>query len=254
MAQKMKGRSLLTLKDWTPQEVRYVLDLSHQVKKETPGRQAAAEVPRHEPCAAVRETLHQDAVRLRDRLRRRGRPSRVPLHGRHPPGSQGGAGGHRAGPGPHVRRHPVPGVQAGNRGVAGAPLRRARVQRAHRRVASHPGPRGPDDAGGILRQPQGPHARVRGRRAQQRGAHAPCRVRADGCQHHDRRPAVPAPRRGTSPVGQGHGRDRGKQGGGHQRISAPACAGRTPSTPTCGFPWEKRTRARSASACCLRTR
>jgi ornithine carbamoyltransferase len=30
----MKGRSLLTLKDWTPEEVRRVLDLSHRVKKE----------------------------------------------------------------------------------------------------------------------------------------------------------------------------------------------------------------------------
>jgi ornithine carbamoyltransferase len=30
----MKGRSLLTLKDWTPEEVRHVLTLSHRVKKE----------------------------------------------------------------------------------------------------------------------------------------------------------------------------------------------------------------------------
>ena len=34
MAVNMKGRSLLTLKDWSPEEVRYVLDLSHRVKKE----------------------------------------------------------------------------------------------------------------------------------------------------------------------------------------------------------------------------
>jgi ornithine carbamoyltransferase len=34
MALNMKGRSLLTLKDWTPQEVRHVLDLSRRVKKE----------------------------------------------------------------------------------------------------------------------------------------------------------------------------------------------------------------------------
>jgi ornithine carbamoyltransferase len=34
MAVNMKGRSLLTLKDWTPDEVRSVLDLSHRVKKE----------------------------------------------------------------------------------------------------------------------------------------------------------------------------------------------------------------------------
>jgi ornithine carbamoyltransferase len=30
----LKGRSLLTLKDWTPEEIRYVLALSHRVKKE----------------------------------------------------------------------------------------------------------------------------------------------------------------------------------------------------------------------------
>jgi ornithine carbamoyltransferase len=30
----LKGRSLLTLKDWAPEEVRHVLDLSHRVKKE----------------------------------------------------------------------------------------------------------------------------------------------------------------------------------------------------------------------------
>jgi ornithine carbamoyltransferase len=34
MAVNMKGRSLLTLKDWTPEEVRSLLDLSHKVKKE----------------------------------------------------------------------------------------------------------------------------------------------------------------------------------------------------------------------------
>ncbi len=34
MKSTLKGRSLLTLKDWTPEEVRQVLDLSHQVKKE----------------------------------------------------------------------------------------------------------------------------------------------------------------------------------------------------------------------------
>jgi len=34
MKSTLKGRSLLTLKDWTPEEVRHVLDLSHQVKKE----------------------------------------------------------------------------------------------------------------------------------------------------------------------------------------------------------------------------
>ena len=37
MAVTMKGRSLLTLKDWTPEEVRRVLDLSHRVKKERAG-------------------------------------------------------------------------------------------------------------------------------------------------------------------------------------------------------------------------
>jgi ornithine carbamoyltransferase len=37
MAVNLKGRSLLTLKDWTPVEVRHVLDLSHRVKKERKG-------------------------------------------------------------------------------------------------------------------------------------------------------------------------------------------------------------------------
>ncbi len=37
MAVTMTGRSLLTLKDWTPEEVRHVLDLSHRVKKERNG-------------------------------------------------------------------------------------------------------------------------------------------------------------------------------------------------------------------------
>jgi ornithine carbamoyltransferase len=34
MTVNLKGRSLLTLKDWSPQEVRHVLTLSHRVKKE----------------------------------------------------------------------------------------------------------------------------------------------------------------------------------------------------------------------------
>jgi ornithine carbamoyltransferase len=37
MAVNLNGRSLLTLKDWTPDEVRHVLDLSHRVKKERKG-------------------------------------------------------------------------------------------------------------------------------------------------------------------------------------------------------------------------
>jgi len=42
MKVNLKGRSLLTLKDWTPAEVRFVLDLSHKVKKE----RAAGKRPR----------------------------------------------------------------------------------------------------------------------------------------------------------------------------------------------------------------
>ncbi|HOV62387.1 MAG TPA: ornithine carbamoyltransferase [Spirochaetia bacterium] len=34
MAVSLKGRSLLTLKDFSPEEIRYLLDLSHRVKKE----------------------------------------------------------------------------------------------------------------------------------------------------------------------------------------------------------------------------
>ena len=34
MKSTLKGKSLLTLKDWTPEEVRQVLDLSHRLKKE----------------------------------------------------------------------------------------------------------------------------------------------------------------------------------------------------------------------------
>ncbi|HOC28909.1 MAG TPA: ornithine carbamoyltransferase, partial [Treponemataceae bacterium] len=31
--EQLKGRSLVTLKNWTPDEIRYVLELSHSVKK-----------------------------------------------------------------------------------------------------------------------------------------------------------------------------------------------------------------------------
>jgi ornithine carbamoyltransferase len=34
MAISLNGRSFLTLSDYTPEEIRYLLDLSHQVKKE----------------------------------------------------------------------------------------------------------------------------------------------------------------------------------------------------------------------------
>jgi ornithine carbamoyltransferase len=47
MAVNLKGRSLLTLKDWTPEEVRHVLDLSHRVKKE---RRAGKRLRRFEGC------------------------------------------------------------------------------------------------------------------------------------------------------------------------------------------------------------
>lgn len=32
MALNLKGRSLLTLKDFTPEEIRYLLDLAHDLK------------------------------------------------------------------------------------------------------------------------------------------------------------------------------------------------------------------------------
>ena len=34
MAFNLKGRSLLTLKEYSPEEIRFLLDLSHQVKRE----------------------------------------------------------------------------------------------------------------------------------------------------------------------------------------------------------------------------
>ena len=180
MKSTLKGKSLLTLKDWTPEEVRDVLDLSHKVKKERKSREAAAEIPGADHRAAFREALHADALRLRDGVRGgRGAP-RVPLHRGHPPRREGSNRRHRAGPGQDVRRNPVPRLQAVHRGNSGPVVRSAGVQRPHRRMASDPGARGPHDHGRRVRQPEGNEACVRGGWEKQRCHDAPGRLRPDG--------------------------------------------------------------------------
>ena len=65
MAVNLKGRSFLTLMDFTPQEVRYLLDLSHDLK--TKKRQGVFNylLKGQEHRAALREGFHAHAVRLR---------------------------------------------------------------------------------------------------------------------------------------------------------------------------------------------
>ena len=181
MPVNLRNRSFLKEIDFTPEELRFLLKLSADLKE---AKATGTEQPRlrgrnialifektstRTRCAFEVAAFDQGAhVTYLD-------PRQLA------DGAQGIGGGHGARAGPLLRRHRVPRQGAGRRGGAGAVLRRARLQRPHRRVAPHPDAgRLPDHARG---QRQGvPRALVRlhGRPALQHGPLAAGHGRAHG--------------------------------------------------------------------------
>ncbi len=93
---------------------------------------------RQEHRPHLREDIDSDALCLRGGGLRPGCPRHVPGPRQLADGPQGVGGRYGARAGPLLRRHRVPRQVAGGRGDPGRPLRRARLQRPHGRVAPDP--------------------------------------------------------------------------------------------------------------------
>ena len=144
MAINLKGRSFLTLEDFTPAEIRYLLDLGHDLKAK---RRAGI-------CDPTLQGKH--IVLLFEKTSTRTRCSfevAATQEGGHVTYLDAGSsqmgkkesGGHRQSAGPVFRRHRVPGLRPEGGGGSGEVRRCARLERSHRRRPPHPDPGGHDD-------------------------------------------------------------------------------------------------------------
>ena len=131
----LRGRSFLKLADFTPDEIRYLLDLSAELKAaKKEGREEKKLVDRN-----IALIFEKDSTRTRCAFEvaalRSGRARH--LHGpeRLAHGPQGDREGHGARARPDVRRDRVPRLRPGGRRGARRELRRAGLQRPDRRVA-----------------------------------------------------------------------------------------------------------------------
>ena len=138
MAFNLRNRNFLKELDFTPDELKFLLKLSADLKAAKYGgyRAAAAEGQEHRPD--LRKDLHPHPLRLRGGGLRPGRPRHLPGTVRLADRPQGIDEGHRPRAGAHVRWHRVPRLRPGTGGDPGAVCRRAGVERPDRPVPSHP--------------------------------------------------------------------------------------------------------------------
>ena len=111
----LRGRHLLTLADYSPEEIRYLLDLAAELKAAKQRGPRGAEARRQGDRADLREGLDPDALRVRGRRLRPGRARHLHRPVRLAHGPQGDGQGHRARARPHVRRDRVPRLRPGRR-------------------------------------------------------------------------------------------------------------------------------------------
>ena len=115
MSFNLRNRSFLKEIDFEPGELRFLLQLSEALKI---AKYAGTEVPRlagKEIALIFEKTSTRTRVRVRGRRLRPGRARHLPRPVRLAAGTQGVGRRHRAGAGPHVRRHRVPRQRAGRR-------------------------------------------------------------------------------------------------------------------------------------------
>ena len=136
----LRGRHLMKLADFTPEEITYLIDLAAELKAAKQRGPRGAEARRQGDRADLREGLDADALRVRGRRLRPGRARHLHRPRRLAHGPQGDGEGHRARARPHVRRDRVPRLRAGDGRGARRVGRRPGLQRAHRRVAPDPDP------------------------------------------------------------------------------------------------------------------
>ena len=157
----LKGRHFLSMKDNTPEEIDFLLQLSIKLKQDKYRRPARKEPGWEEYRPDIRKAVDPHPLRFRGRLRRRRRPSRIPGQGRHPAWQKRNGQGHGPGTGAHVRRHPVPRLQARDRRGAGPVRRSTGLERPDRSLPPDPGPGRLHDRPGSQRASEGHPLRLR---------------------------------------------------------------------------------------------
>ncbi len=152
MGYNLRNRSFTTLLDFTPREIRFLLDLSRDLKSRQVRRLRAAAHAGQEHRGHLREDVDPDSRVVRGRCLRPGRPRHLPRPERHADRPQGIDEGHRPGARPDVRRHRVPRLRPGDRRGARQLRRRPRLERPDRRVPPDPDPRRRPDDDRVQRQ------------------------------------------------------------------------------------------------------
>ena len=249
MAFNLHNRSFLKLLDFTPREIRFLLDLSAGPQAREVRRVRAAAPAGQEHRDHLREGLHANPGVVRGRGLRPGRPRDVPRPERIADRPQGVDEGHGARAWAHLRRHRVPRLRPGDRRGARRVRRRAGLERAHGRVPSHPDPgRLPDDdrvqrqaaVADLVLLPRG--------RPQQHGRLAHGRWRQDGHGRTAVRAEAPLARRGPCSRRAGPSRNRPAPASRSATTRPRRSRASTSCTPTCGSRWARTSRSGTSAS------
>ena len=252
----LRGRHLMKLADFSPEEITYLLDLAAELK-------AAKREGREEQKLVGKEIaliFEKDSTRTRCafEVAAYDQGAHVTFIGpvRLAHGPQGDRQGHGPRARPDVRRDRVPRLRPGHGRGARAVGRRARLQRAHRRVAPDP------DPGRLPDLPRAPReAARRGRRSATSATPAStwptptssaARSSAWTCGSRARSRSGRATRSSPS---RARPRPRPARRSRSPTTSPRPCAAPTCCSPTCGSRWASPTRSgRSGSSCSRPTR
>ena len=144
MAINLKGRSFLTLEDFTPAEIRYLLDLGHNLKAKRRAGICDPTLQGKHIVLLFEKTSTRTRCSFEVAATQEGATSPIwtPAAARWarrslwrtPPKCWAG-----------FRRHRVPGLRPEGGGGSGEVRRCARLERSHRRRPPHPDPGGHDD-------------------------------------------------------------------------------------------------------------
>ena len=111
MPVNLKGRSFLTLMDFTPAEIRYLLDLSHDLKRKKRAGILGKTLRGKNVVLLFEKTSTRTRCAFETAVHDEGGQVTYPGSGQLPDGQKGISGGHRQGAGPLLRRHRVPGLR-----------------------------------------------------------------------------------------------------------------------------------------------
>ena len=110
MAVNLKGRSFLTLNDFTPLEIRYLLDLGHDLKAKRRAGICDPTLQGKHIVLLFEKTSTRTRCSFEVAATQEGGPRHLSGRRQLPDGQEGVSGGLCQGPGPLLRRHRVPGL------------------------------------------------------------------------------------------------------------------------------------------------